>query len=63
MKKMLILIVILGLCGCDDAPAAETIKCKYLGQYIHKCDLGDVICYKYASGHKGGLSCIKKDVK
>lgn len=61
MKKMLILIVILGLCGCDDAPAAETIKCEYLGQYIHKCDLGDVICYKYAP--KGGLSCIKKDVK
>ena len=61
MKKLLILFMSFCLCGCEDAAANIKAKCEYLGEHIEKCDLGNVVCYKYTAPYRGGLSCLKKD--
>ena len=61
MKKPLILFMIFCLCGCEDTATNIKANCEDLGEYIEKCDLGNVVCYKYVAPYRGGLSCFKKD--
>lgn len=60
MKKILILFISFCLCGCDDVAVSKEIKCEDLGKNIERCDLDNVVCYKYTAPYRGGLSCLTK---
>jgi len=47
MKKILILFMSFCLCACEDTATNIKAKCEYLGENIDRCDLGDVVCYRY----------------
>jgi hypothetical protein len=68
--KLLVLVSLLLLSGCivdkeeikkrKDFINSYSLECNDLGS-IDRCENSEVICYRYTSGHAGGLSCVHKD--